>query len=207
MNYHQKCGLLLKSELSLDMQETGFKYIFTDKNLIGPSRTEEVFIPYTYITNQKTYAKRNHPSGKKVILPLAILILIIFVALVVSSTHITYGSVYETYLNIAFYVILASIFLIYKTLAVQKVVIIKEGNGLSFTLFKDTQTEEIIKDILKRRNTYLRGKYFDGDNYKTLSLESVEYLSSLEVINKDEAAQIKEKIRRNAGGVGFKVEA
>lgn len=207
MKYNQKYGNLLKSELEIDLQETGFNYTFTDRSLFGPPRMDNAFIPYTNITNQKNYTKRAQPYVKRIIVPLGVLFVLCFIAIVVSYSTESNGTPYEQYLNIGFYAALFTIFAVYKLIGVQKVITMQEHNGLMFTIFNDDQAEAIIKDILSRRNKYLKDKFIDNNNYKTLSLESVEYLASVGVVDREEANQIKEKIRPNtAGSVGFNLQ-
>ena len=204
MKYHQIYGKLLKSELKLDLQETGFNYTFTDRNLFGPARTDTAFIAYTNITNQKNYIKRAQPFAKKIIIPISMIIVACFIGVVVSSTSVPLGSTYERYMNLGFYAGLFGVFAIYKLLGAQKVITVIENNGSLFTIFNDSQAEIILADIYKKRNEYLRQKFIDNNNYKSLSLESVEYLLSLGVIEGEEAQKFKEAIRSNpTGGMGF----
>jgi hypothetical protein len=207
MKYSQSKGKLLKSTIEIDLQETGFKYLFTDKGFFGQPRVDDAFIPYANITNQKIYTKRSQPAAKKIVTSLAVLFVICFIVIVAMSTNIAYGSSYETWLSTSFYALLVAIYLVYKFLGFQKVILIKENNGHLFTLLQDKQSDLIIKEILDRRNAYLKNKFIENNNYKMLSAETVEYLGSLGVITQEEAISIKEKNKPNGTGVvGFGIE-
>ncbi len=204
MKYTQNYGRFLKSTLEIDLHETGFDYLFTDKLLFGQPRMDKAFITYTNITNQRIFAKRNHPDSKKIIFTLVAIFLACFVVVVSTSANAVYASPYEGYYTAGFYAGLIAVFVVYKFFAVQKVIKMSESNGGSFLVLNNEGGEKIIEEILKNRNNYLREKFISNNNYKTLSLESVEYLTSIGVIGREEATEIKEKIRPNSAGVvGF----
>src|SRR4051812_32429017 len=117
MKYHQQIGRFLKSELDIELHETGFDYLFADKLLFGKPRTDKDFIPYTNITNQKEFARRNHPDSKKIIFTLVAIFIIGLIIVVSTSVNWVYGSPYEGYYSAGFYIALITIFFVYKYVA------------------------------------------------------------------------------------------
>jgi hypothetical protein len=204
MKYNQKIGKFFKSELDIELLETGFDYVFTDNLLFSKPRTEKAFIPYTNISNQKEFVTRNHPDSRKIIFTLVAIFIIGLIIVVSTSVNWVYGSPYERYYTAGFYIAIIAVFFIYKFTAVQKVIKVFEHSGGSFLILNEREGEKIIGEIITYRNKYMRDKFISKDNYKALSIESVEYLASLEVISKEEANEIKEKIRPNTGeAMGF----
>jgi hypothetical protein len=206
MIYNQEIGKILKSNVEIDLHETGFDYTFTDKLLFGRPRVDRAFITYANISNQKDYIRRNHPDSKKIIFTLVGIFIACFVAVVLTSTSVVSGSPYEGYYNAGFYIALISVFLVYKFVAVQKVIKLTENKGLTFLLLNIDGAETVAQRIFEMRNKYLREKFIENNNYKTLTVELVEYLASLGVITKEEATQIKGEIRPiTSTPVGFGV--
>jgi hypothetical protein len=92
---------------------------------------------------------------------------------------------------------------LYKILGNPKVVIVKNVTNF-FTLLDDPQTNEILENIYKKRNSYIRKKFIDDKNTKkVLSLESLELIKSMGIIDEKEFTEIKNQNERENKNVGF----
>jgi len=209
MKYTQTTKGFFKTQVDLDLQDTGFQYVFMDKRRWQPSVVEESFIAYSGISNQKSHSVTGHSAADSrtgIRMTLIMMTIIVCAMLIFWRVGFTTKPVPIAYQLLTMAAIAGTLSLVvYKQFSEYKIIQIKNGSGF-FTILDDKQANTILQDIWKHRDHYLRKKFIDDDHYKNLTAESVEYLFSIKTITEEEAERFKTFIEKGAGEkVGFAI--
>lgn len=199
-----------KAKRKLVLKDTGFQF-FSEEKLMGKeTEKQEHFFSYSEITNRTKKKIGGKAPGEFHMGYRVYLLILIAIAFFRYSIHFGDDSSVDSLLTIFFLIlcpIIIVLFFVYKRLTVagQRRVVVELANGGYFTLLDDEHIPDIMNELYKRRNVYMREKYI-GDNEvsKTLSPEAIEYLESLGVITNEEAMDFKEKNKSHLKSkVGF----
>ncbi|MBM3257577.1 MAG: hypothetical protein FJY98_04675 [Candidatus Liptonbacteria bacterium] len=204
MEYIQKRSGLVSSEIKLDLQDTGFSYSSTDKPLIGKPQDSQLFFSYSEIGNSKEYQSTVHPFAKKLYLYAAVIFFAVYVAVLLGiwKDKRTENSTDRALVWIPAILLIVG----YRFLIKEKRIFVKTTSGGFLSVFDTKEGANIIKEIYKKRDAYLRKKYIeDKEVKKTLTLETLEYFRSLGIISIDEFEEIKAQNEKKVegGNIGF----
>src|SRR3989344_4491129 len=195
MLYTQKIGWLFPAKIEIDLQETGFKYKLTQKKFNGEA-VNNLFFSYSEITNSRSVSNYTKEIPKNLYLVGLVALFGIFISFAVGTDGPSAAdSPFLAFIGsndrlVLWSIIIASI-VFYRMVVFKKMITLETYSGGHFSVFKNDEGEKILNEIIARRNTYMRRKYIeDKINKENLTLETVDWLASLDVVSKDEAVTL-----------------
>lgn len=203
MKYTQEKGFLIQRKIEVDLQKTGLTYTSTETSFFKKEdEVTEVFFSYGEISNQKTYIRSANSLKKNIYIRTAIFLLVIYFVTLGSAGLLSQGDSNLTRSLIYTPIVLA--LAIYSAFIKTKYLILHTHQGGRLVFFADKVAEDINKDILAHRNTYLREKYIDDTATKNiLTQETLDWLFSLKIISAEELATISAHNKKDISSVGF----
>lgn len=210
MSYTQKFGRIFPTIIEVKLQETGFDYKITQKNFGGDS-IKSLFFGYEEILNNRNTENFTREPVRNVFIVSAVLVFIGILSFVInfSEPGITKPKILtliETHDALFTWGTILLFYILYKIIVTKKMVRFETSRGGYFSLFKNAESEKIISEIINRRNAYIKKRYLEDKFAKeNLNIETIDWLSAMEVISKEESVKLTEtlKNKENKADLGF----
>ncbi len=155
-------GWLFPSEIEILLKETGFDCKLTQKQKLGDEAVNSIFFSYQEVTNSKNTTNYIQEPAKNLYVVTVVVVFVIFILLATNNENYlstSQNSVVELYAGIATWVIIIASFVFYRTFVLKKMITLQTHAGGHFSVFKNTEGEKIIAEIIAKRNASIRKKY------------------------------------------------
>ncbi len=213
MKFEQKVGKINSLETSIEFLETGFQYRFKEVAPFAVNDKKEVFFNYSVITDDEQVVRYKRSFVAVLYTIVAVLVLIGHVTFVATemSTKMVSGPIASFFVEnsrVLFWGYLIGAVTFYRTVIIKKMLRVTMSNGGFVTFLVNKDTNLILAEMKRRRKDYVREVYLKDEETKSyLRVETVDWLLSIDVISRDEYAELvtlaKKNTEKKNSGVGF----